>query len=366
MKLFLILEIILTGFQATAIQLKNFTDTTRVKGKKSLRVFVLFFTFLLFSFSAFSVEESYYEILEVSKTASPIEIKTAYKRQAMKWHPDRHNTEEDRKKVTKKMQKINKAYKVLRNPKKRQRYDQNSTDTTRVESRTVVYRVIDGKKIKGHLHPNGGGFVANTATVADTAYVGKDAMVLDYAKVLHYASISENAIVSGNVTVLHYAKIYGYARVSGNVKVLHYVKIYGYARVSGNVSVFHYAEIYGWTIVSDNVSVFHRGVVSGKANVSGDVSVFGNAVVAGEEKVSGKKELFGNALVFGYHPKVANVEKLANLIKRSNSEKLSNQEKISNQTKPSNNIELSDQINISKQLDRLNKNCKELWEGKSL
>ncbi|MCY4321181.1 MAG: DnaJ domain-containing protein [Bdellovibrionaceae bacterium] len=106
---------------------------------KNLRVFVLFFTFLLFSYSAFSAGENYYKILEISKTASLSEIKQAYKRQASKWHPDRHNTEEDKKRATEKMAEINIAYEVLKNSQKRQRYDQfghqNWTKTSKNQER---------------------------------------------------------------------------------------------------------------------------------------------------------------------------------------------------------------------------------------
>ena len=49
--------------------------------------------------------------------------------------------------------------------------------------------------VAAHKHPNGGGWVADSATVADSAYVGPDAKVYDDAKV------SGNAVVSGNAEV---------------------------------------------------------------------------------------------------------------------------------------------------------------------
>ena len=42
--------------------------------------------------------------------------------------------------------------------------------------------------VPAHRHPKGGGWVANTATVADTAYVGRQASVFDFAQVLDRAS----------------------------------------------------------------------------------------------------------------------------------------------------------------------------------
>ncbi|MEK7597526.1 MAG: DnaJ C-terminal domain-containing protein [Patescibacteria group bacterium] len=62
----------------------------------------------------------YYETLGVSKGASEQEIKTAYRRQALKWHPDRNKTTE----ANSKFKNVTKAYEVLSDPKKREMYDQ--------------------------------------------------------------------------------------------------------------------------------------------------------------------------------------------------------------------------------------------------
>lgn len=61
-----------------------------------------------------------YELLGISKNASQQEIKTAYRKQALKWHPDRNKSEE----ATEKFKEINKAYEVLSDPKKKEMYDQ--------------------------------------------------------------------------------------------------------------------------------------------------------------------------------------------------------------------------------------------------
>jgi len=62
----------------------------------------------------------YYEILGVSKNASNQEIKTAYRKQALKWHPDRNKSSD----ATTKFKEINKAYEVLSDHKKKELYDQ--------------------------------------------------------------------------------------------------------------------------------------------------------------------------------------------------------------------------------------------------
>jgi molecular chaperone DnaJ len=62
----------------------------------------------------------YYEILEVSKKATDIEIKSAYKRLAKKYHPDVNKAPD----AQDKFKEISKAYQVLSDPNKRTAYDQ--------------------------------------------------------------------------------------------------------------------------------------------------------------------------------------------------------------------------------------------------
>lgn len=62
----------------------------------------------------------YYDILGVGKNASDAEIKSAYRRKALEWHPDRNKDP----KATEKFKEINQAYEVLSNPDKKTAYDQ--------------------------------------------------------------------------------------------------------------------------------------------------------------------------------------------------------------------------------------------------
>jgi DnaJ family protein B protein 4 len=66
--------------------------------------------------------KDYYKILGVSKTATDEELKKAYRKLALKWHPDRNinNKEESEKKF----KEIGEAYDVLSDPEKRKIYDQ--------------------------------------------------------------------------------------------------------------------------------------------------------------------------------------------------------------------------------------------------
>lgn len=65
-------------------------------------------------------QKDYYETLGVSKTASADEIKRAYRKLALEYHPDRNKTKEGEQKF----KEVTKAFEVLSSPEKRQQYDQ--------------------------------------------------------------------------------------------------------------------------------------------------------------------------------------------------------------------------------------------------
>jgi len=109
--------------------------------------------------------------------------------------------------------------------------------------------------VSAHRHSNGGGWVADTATVADTAHVGLNACV------------SGNAYVSGNSRVSGNAQVYDNAYVSGNALVYGNAEVFGYAQVHGNSRVFGYA------LVSGNAKVYDNAYVSGNSRVSGNALV---------------------------------------------------------------------------------------------
>jgi molecular chaperone DnaJ len=65
-------------------------------------------------------KRDYYEILDVSKSASAEEIKRAYRKQALKYHPDKNPGDKD---AEEKFKEAAEAYEVLSNDEKRARYD---------------------------------------------------------------------------------------------------------------------------------------------------------------------------------------------------------------------------------------------------
>ena len=63
----------------------------------------------------------YYVILQIEKTASQDVIKNQFRKLAKKWHPDKKQGDD----AEKKMARINMAYEILSNPKRRKMYDQH-------------------------------------------------------------------------------------------------------------------------------------------------------------------------------------------------------------------------------------------------
>lgn len=65
--------------------------------------------------------DDFYDILGVARSASPDEIKKAYRKAAIKWHPDKNPNNDE---AAENFKKIGEAYNILSDPEKRKLYDQ--------------------------------------------------------------------------------------------------------------------------------------------------------------------------------------------------------------------------------------------------
>ncbi len=137
-------------------------------------------------------------------------------------------------------------------------------------------REISKGAVKGAPHENGGGFVAKTAKVSASVYVGPNAMVLGNAKVMGDAVIDDYAVVTGSAQIKDNAVIDGYAVVAGS------------ARVSGSGHVGDLAVVTGSATVSEHGQVIESAYVSGNYKVKGNATARGLALLIANGTLTGQ------------------------------------------------------------------------------
>ena len=136
---------------------------------------------------------------------------------------------------------------------------------------------------EGAPHPNGGGFVARTAEVAATAYVGPDARVTGISKVLDQARIDGRAEVRDS-TVSGRAVVTGRALVMEN------------STVTGDAIVADHAVVRRKSIVTDHARVLEHANINSGGTCGGHVTVKGLANVYGGNQS-------GTAMIDGFYAK---------------------------------------------------------------
>lgn len=135
----------------------------------------------------------------------------------------------------------------------------------------------DGRgKVFAHRHVNGGGWVEDSAKVADSAFVGK------------FAQVSHNAMVENHAAIKDRARVNGNAYIRDNARVLHF------GSVGGN------AVLYDDTVVKEKAQVF-GGRICGNSVIRGDAVVrefpfIRGATVEGKSQVGNYVQLLYSTL----------------------------------------------------------------------
>lgn len=123
-------------------------------------------------------------------------------------------------------------------------------------------------RVFAHRHDHGKGWVADTAKVEDTVYVGPRCEIFDHAivkgntRLEGHAKISGHAVVSGRVIVRQNAHIYGAAVVRDATELNDFSRVGGNAHISGTSRLFDAARVY------DSAQLFSVTLV-GPCQVSG-------------------------------------------------------------------------------------------------
>src|SRR5664279_5822517 len=93
------------------------------------------------------------------------------------------------------------------------------------------------------IHRNGGGLVADTATVENSVYVGKGCRVMNYAELTGDVRVSDRSLVgdraklSGDVVVDLGSSVLGNVVLGGSAHITHSV-VFGHVRMSENSRIY--------------------------------------------------------------------------------------------------------------------------------
>ncbi|CAK1554194.1 unnamed protein product [Leptosia nina] len=94
-------------------------------------------------------EDDYYQLLNVSKTAAPEEINSAYRRFSRMFHPDKHSTDPNKQKWAEQIfNKVKEAYEVLSDPHKRAIYDTLGKRGLEVDGWEIIFRTRTPREIR--------------------------------------------------------------------------------------------------------------------------------------------------------------------------------------------------------------------------
>lgn len=119
-----------------------------------------------------SPRKDYYKILGIPKTASDEDIRRAYKRLALKWHPDKNQN--NREEAEQKFKEIAEAYAMLTDKQKRARYDSGDNYDFDMEGMNDTFSFTDASKIFEKFFGGKDPFAAFHDDMFNDDFFGKD------------------------------------------------------------------------------------------------------------------------------------------------------------------------------------------------
>lgn len=161
----------------------------------------------------------------------------------------------------------------------------------------MLFDFHDGQ---GHVpakkHPNGGGIVALTATVAETVFLASDVTVFGHAVVRGGVRISGRASIQGDqypggisTLIEDEVKVIGPVEIRGCVLLRNTANIRGHVRMRGMVQVMHRATVAGNVILEGDVIILDSSYISGNIQI---VSKEKQIIMRGEDIVHGDRNIY--------------------------------------------------------------------------
>ncbi len=125
--------------------------------------------------------------------------------------------------------------------------------------------------VPGAAHPNGGGFVAETATVAETSYVGPNASVVGRSTVSGHARIEDHAVID-NGNVHDHAIVSGFGLVNQNATVKDHARVRDFGWVTRGSTLAGRAKLAEHAILESGNTTSGRVTLKGHAIQYGGVA----------------------------------------------------------------------------------------------
>ena len=161
-----------------------------------------------------------------------------------------------------------------------------------IKRRVKMHNFKDGSgRVRARRHANGGGWVAETATVEDSVYVGPK------CQVFNQAAVTGNVVLKGNVNISGFAEISGDVKMTNNVSVTESARISGPITVKGTVYIRGHASISGTSYIvgKTGLTVCGRAVIQ-SSTLRGNVLIRDQSTVC-HSSVEGSAQIFNDALV---------------------------------------------------------------------